>query len=103
MPRVAEFTADTPVNVEVATRVFGAPLRVHVLRHVLQNPGVSQRDIVTALGSAQRSVAFNTNILIEAGVLIAERSTTDKRSTAFKVDVARLRELKRALDDFIAT
>lgn len=102
VPRVAEFTADTPVNVEVAARVFGTPLRLHLLRHFLRNPGSSQADAVIALGSPQRSVATNIEILIEAGVLVAAQSTSDRRSIVLSIDDARLAELRRALDDFVS-
>ena len=103
MPRVAEFTADTPVTVEAAARAFGTPLRLHLLRHYLRHPGSTQRDAVVALGSPQRSVSSNIDILLDAGVLVAVPSPTDKRATVLSVDTARLAELKKALDEFVST
>ncbi|WP_043641732.1 hypothetical protein [Nocardioides alkalitolerans] len=102
MPKVIVVTtAETPVNVEIATRVFGSALRAHLIRHYLKTPG-PQSHAAEALGVTRRAASINTKLLHDAGVLIEERSETDGRLVIYRVDQGRVAELEAALHDFVA-
>lgn len=86
------------MTVDAATRVFGTPLRVHLVRYFLNNPG-PQKGAAAALGVTRGAVSANTNALIADGVIL-ETPSTDRRSHIYRVDRARLAELLDALRDF---
>lgn len=98
MPRLIRVSIETPVTVDAATRVFGTPLRVHLVRYFLDNPG-PQKDAAAALGVTRGAVSANTAALIADGVVV-ETPSADKRSHTYRVDRGRLSELLDALGDF---
>ncbi|MDF9716461.1 helix-turn-helix domain-containing protein [Nocardioides sp. ChNu-99] len=101
MPKVVVVTAaETPVNVEIATRVFGSVVRAHLIRHYLQHPG-PQAHAAQALGVTRRAASVNTKLLHDAGVLVEEPSPADARLLIYRVDEQRVAELHAALKDFV--
>jgi DNA-binding MarR family transcriptional regulator len=101
VPKVIVVAGDTPANVDAATRAFGSPLRVHLIRHYLATPG-PQKAAIEQLQITQRAVSINTRELVATGVVV-EEPAEDRRSRTYRVDVERLDELLTAIRDFAAT
>lgn len=99
VPRVVRPNPPPPVNVAVATRVFGSEPLVALIRHYWRAPG-AQRDAAETLGLPQQLVSRNTRLLVDAGVLTEETSETDRRTCTYRVDPDRVRTLLAALSDY---
>ena len=87
------------MSVEAATRAFGTPLRIHLIRHYLAHPG-PQKAAIERLQVTQRAVSINTRVLIATGIVV-EEPATDRRSHTYRVDAERLDELLAAIRGFV--
>ena len=98
MPKIVAVPGGTPVTVELATKAFASPVRLHLIRHYLQAPG-TQADACRALGLSHRVVNTNTRALVTVAVLVEEPGE-DGRSSRYRVDLDRFKELLDAIDRF---
>lgn len=84
------------------TRALGiAPPEAGVMRILGRNPGMNQRELADRLGVAQSRVVALIDSLESAGLIIRERSATDRRSQILSVtDAGRtlLGELRTAAE-----
>lgn len=81
-------TETVPASVNAATRAFGTPLRVELLRHFLAHPG-PQATAVVALGESSANVSRNSQVLIESGVVTVTAGGTHG-ARCYAVDPARV-------------
>lgn len=81
-----------------AITVLGTELRAQLVRYYLHSPG-PQKAAAEALGVTRTTLTTNIAALLEAKVLRSEPAA-DRRSEIYSVDVARLRELVAAPEEF---
>ena len=92
--RVVRVRGEPPADATAAGQAFGSALRIRLIRHYLDNPG-SQKSAADALGISRSLTSLNTKMLMELGVVIRDGS-------AYRVDMARLRDLQHALETYFA-
>lgn len=93
VPKRHQIAVPTPTSVYLATQAFGSELRMHLIRYYGATPS-RQADAVRALGVERPVIQFNTNALVELGVLVRHPDRS------YAVDQAHVDELFHSLQIF---
>lgn len=89
------------MSVAIAARVYGSELRIALIDFYRENPGTSQKAARISLDIPQSAVSANLTVLVEAGVLISEADSNDRRHRVYSLDLQRARELLSALSSHV--
>ena len=88
------------MRVRVATRVFGSEVTTELIRYYRSIDG-SMRNAAKTLGVPYTVINENTQLLIDAGVVVRGRDVEDKRRYRHTVDETRLTELITAYMTYV--
>lgn len=76
-------------------RALGSPMRLAIMRYIIEHPGCICNDLVVRFDRAQATVSQHLATLRQAHMLVAER---DGQATCYKVDAEAIGWLQRHLE-----
>lgn len=89
-----------PEPVRAASKAFGTPLRLAIVRHLIRQP-LTQAQLARLLDTTDYTIAGSVRVLHETGVIVAP-IPRGRRSVPLEVDPQRVQALTAALRRYVA-
>lgn len=88
-----------PEPVVAASKAFGTPLRLAIIRHLVRQP-LTQAQLARLLDTTDYTIAGSVRVLHETGVIVAP-IPAGRRGVQLEVDDERVRALTAALRRYL--